>query len=208
MRPAYWLPAVGWMAVILVLSSDVGGAQHTGRVLGPLFRWLWPGASSAQIDALHFLIRKTGHFIEYAILAALWYRAFFRGRRLAPGSSAGGALAISVGLACLDELHQAMLTVNRGGSPGDVALDTAGAVIALLVVAPAWTRAFEITVSALLGIAAVGGVLALVVNAFAGVPSGLLWLTTPLAALLLILRVLRRWRRRRAMPAADTPDPR
>ncbi len=202
MRPASWLPAVGWTAVILILSSDVGGAEHTGRVLRPFFAWLWPGASPGQLEAVHVLVRKAAHLTEYAILAVLWHRAF-SGGGLAPGRSATAALGLSVALAGVDELHQGFLTVSRGGSAGDVALDTTGALLALLVVAPApaWRRAFDAVVTALLAVAIVGGVAALALNAAAGVASGVLWITTPLAALLLAgLRLLPRRRPR------DRPD--
>ena len=93
---ANWLPPVVWMAVILLLSSDTGSAEQTGPLLLPLLRRLLPWATPTQLDALHLLARKTGHLTEYAILAALWLRAFARGRGLGPRATAWGAFAIAV----------------------------------------------------------------------------------------------------------------
>ena len=72
------------MAVIVVLSSDAGSTEHTAHWIVPLLRLLAPHATPTQLDALHGLVRKAGHFTEYALLAALWYRAFVEGRRLRP----------------------------------------------------------------------------------------------------------------------------
>src|SRR5438477_176177 len=82
MRPAHWLPPVLWMGVIMLLSTDTGSAAHTGELLLPLLHWLLPWASPGDLAAIHGLVRKGAHLSEYAILAALWYRAFTRGRRL------------------------------------------------------------------------------------------------------------------------------
>src|SRR6184192_2000697 len=94
MRPAHWLPPVLWMGVIMLLSTDTGSAAHTSELLLPLLHWLLPWASPGDLAAIHGLVRKGAHLSEYAILAALWYRAFTRGRRLTPptaGSRSGSA---------------------------------------------------------------------------------------------------------------------
>src|SRR5687768_13039226 len=51
MRATAWIPPVLWMAVILWLASDSGSADHTARVIGPTLRFLFPGASTLQIEA-------------------------------------------------------------------------------------------------------------------------------------------------------------
>src|SRR5437660_955239 len=51
---------------------------------------------------------------------------------------------------------------------------------------------------ALRGLAAVGGAVVIAINAWAGVPSGLLWITTPAAGLMLLARA----RLRRRKPGA------
>ncbi len=192
MRFAHWLPPVVWMAVITWLSSDTGSAAHTGQWLLPLLRWLLPSAPPGRLEAVHRLARKTAHLTEYAILAALWFRAFARGGGLAPRVAAWAAFALSAGGAFLDEWHQATL-LSRTGSAMDVVLDSVGALAALVVARRGWRASVDAVAAGLLWVGAVGGAIVLVVNAVAGVPSGALWVTAPAAALgLLARRHLRR----------------
>jgi VanZ family protein len=192
MRLAHWLPPVVWMAVIMGLSSDTGSAEHTGRWLLPSLRWLLPWATPGQLEAVHGLARKGAHLTEYAILAALCFRAFVRGRGLAPRVAAWATLALSVGWAFLDEWHQSTLP-TRIGSAMDVVIDGAGALAALVVARRGWRAAADVAAAGLLWMGAVGGAAVLAINAVAGVPSGALWLTAPAAALGLLAR--RRLRR-------------
>ncbi len=127
----YWLPPLLWMALIWGLSSDVGSAAQTSRFFVPLLTWLLPWATPAQIALAHGLVRKLGHLVEYAILAALWFRALRGERRLALPISAWIALATSVAWAILDELHQSTVA-SRTASATDVLLDAAGATLAAL----------------------------------------------------------------------------
>jgi VanZ family protein len=174
MAPAYWLPPVVWMAVIFGLSSDTASAEQTSRFLLPLLRWLLPWATSGQLDLLHAVARKGGHLTEYAVLAALWFRAFARGRGLTPRAASWLALALSVVWAFVDEGHQSML-LARTGSALDVGIDAGGAVLALGAAHRGWRAALDGAIAALLWLACLGGGAALAVNVWAGVPSGVLW---------------------------------
>lgn len=179
------------MGVILALSTDVGSAEHTGRILLPVLHWTLPWASPLQIEALHSLARKAAHVTEYAVLAVLWFRALARDGRGAPGAAGGTALAISIGWAAIDELHQ-VFVLSRGGSVADVALDAAGAATAVGLVRWGW-RAVEAATTGLLWTAAVGGAVVLAVNLLAGVSSVLLWVSVLAAAVAILIR--RRGRR-------------
>jgi VanZ family protein len=183
----YWLPPALWMAVIIGLSSDVASAEHTGHWLLPLFQILVPWATPTQRDALHGLARKSGHITEYGVLAALWYRAFARGRHATPRTAAAIAFTISVGWAVIDELRQSLVP-TRTASTTDVATDSIGALLAILVGYLGWRNALDRATTTLLWVGLLGGLLFLVLNAITGVPSGALWLTAPLAALLLLGR--------------------
>lgn len=187
MAPIYWLPPVLWMGIIFGLSTDVGSAEHTASWLEPVFRAVLPGATPAVIEALHLLVRKTAHATEYAVLAALWFRAFARGRGWRPSAAAVTALGLSALWALLDEGHQTFV-VSRGASLGDVFLDTTGAAAAMLVARFGWRPTARVVTTTLLWIALLGGTGVLVLNAVVGVPSGVLWITAPAAALLLALR--------------------
>src|SRR3989338_8323759 len=101
-------------AGVLGLSAGAASAEQTSRVLLTLLRWLLPGAPPEQLAALHGLLRKAGHVAEYATLALLWFRAFRRGRGLAPRASAWLALGASLAWAFVDEWHQSALLARTG----------------------------------------------------------------------------------------------
>ncbi len=144
MRWGSWLPPILWMALILALSTDAGSAAHTGRFLLPILRALFPSASPGQLDAMHAVIRKLGHFTEYAVLGALWLRALVRGHPL--GAAAWRAWLIAAAWAIVDEGFQSTVA-SRTSSAFDVALDAAGALaaVAVLARAPRWRRASRST---------------------------------------------------------------
>lgn len=183
----HWLPPVLWMALILILSSDVGSAEHTEHWLVPLLRLAASWATPTQIEALHGLVRKGGHLTEYAVLASLWYRAFARGRRLGPPSAAAMAFAISLVWAIVDETRQSFVP-SRTASAKDVAIDGIGALLAMLVATLGWRTVIDRTTTLLLWTALLGAIAFLILNTLTDIPSGILWLTPPLAALLLVAR--------------------
>ena len=189
-RRLAWLLPVAWMGLILVLSTDAGSAERTGGLLIPLLYWALPWITPSQVDAFHLLVRKAAHFTEYAVLAALWFRALARNPSRAPGTAAWLALAIGITWAILDEVHQSFV-VSRGASVADVVLDTAGAATAAALARWGW-RAVDATATGLLWVAGGGGAVALGLNLHAGVPSGVLWVSVPAAVVTLVLR---RWAR-------------
>ena len=189
MRPAHWLPPVLWMGVIMFLSTDTASAEHTGELLLPVLRWLLPWASPGDLDAIHGLVRKGAHLTEYAILAALWYRAFTSGRRLSARAAGWRAFGISLVWAALDEWHQAFLP-SRTSSAADVGIDGAGAALVLLVACRGGRAVLDGATTILLWLAAAGGAAAIAIDVWTGVPSGVLWVTTPAAAALLVARTL------------------
>jgi VanZ family protein len=188
-RLTIWLLPLAWMAMIMWFSTGDFSAENTGSIIRPVLEWLLPWATAGQVAALHALIRKTAHMTEYGVLAALWFIALTRERRWPARRAAWFALIVAIGWACLDELHQATVP-SRTASVGDVGFDTAGALVATSVAGLGWRRAFGRLTTALLWTAAAGGAVVIVINLAAGVPSGVLWLTVPLAAGLLLVR---RW---------------
>ena len=98
-----WLPVVAWAMLIFALSS----VPDLGTGLGG-----WD-----------LVLRKLAHAAEYAVLGALLLRATAR-----PGIAfvLGSVYAVS------DELHQAFVP-GRAGSPLDVALDTVGVAVGILL---------------------------------------------------------------------------
>ncbi len=114
-----WLPVLGWMAALFILSTSIFSAADTGRIIEPILRWLFPFAPAAQIALMHGLVRKSAHFFNYAVLFWLLIRGPLAGRPYT-------ALACCVLYATLDETHQ-IFVPGRTPSPYDVALDSTGA---------------------------------------------------------------------------------
>jgi VanZ family protein len=178
-----WLPPLLWMALIFALSSDAGSGQHTRSVLGPLLAALLPWATDLQIEAVHFLLRKTAHAVVYAVLALLWFRALRIGVR-SRWSAAGLAFAVALAWAGLDEARQALVP-SRTGAVGDVLIDGTGAGLAALASGMGYRIALWRAARLLLLIAALVGSLVLVVDRLVGAPSGVLWIAVPAAAVAL-----------------------
>ncbi|HEX6713440.1 MAG TPA: VanZ family protein [Thermoleophilaceae bacterium] len=112
-----WLPPLAWMAVIFWfsaqpnLNSGLGWIDHVGR--------------------------KFIHAGDYALLCFLWWRA------LRTKIDRMTALAVAWGIAFLyaisDEYHQTFVT-GRHGSAVDVAIDSMGAALVVLLVLRARRR--------------------------------------------------------------------
>ena len=99
-----WLPVVVWAGVIFVLSA----IPSLGTGLGT-----WD-----------LVLRKLAHLSEYAVLAALLWRAL---------GSHRFAFALAVAYAATDELHQRFVA-GRHAAFRDVVIDAAGAAVGLALV--------------------------------------------------------------------------
>ena len=124
-------PLVAWTCFVLFASTASFSASNTSLVIRPLLLWLLPGITDARIDEVHFFVRKTAHFTEYALLALLAARAFRTSSRPALKRRwwlASFALVAAVSL--LDEYHQSFLP-SRTGSIYDSLLDMTGGATAL-----------------------------------------------------------------------------
>lgn len=180
------------------MSSSPMSAENTGGFLTPLLSWV-PGLRAVHIDLVHLGLRKAAHLTEYGVLAMLWRRGLMTSGVLRPAVAAALALGISVACAVIDETHQSLLA-TRTGAPGDVALDTLGALTAIVAAHLGWWKTVDIATRALLWIAVVGGIGAVALEMAAGTSAGALWLTVPAAALLLI------YRRRHSSSRSQAPD--
>jgi VanZ family protein len=129
-----WWPALAWAVVISCFSTGVFTAEHTSRFIIPVLHWLLPQASAATLLELHYLIRKSAHFIEYFILSLLILRGIRAGRRDARLGWALAAIAVVAGYAALDEFHQSFVP-GRTAAVADVLLDTTGGIAAQIVAA-------------------------------------------------------------------------
>jgi len=109
-------------------------ASHTSALLR-VFLWIFPQASEATLRTIHFLLRKAGHFTEYAILALLAAHAFrTSSRELLRTRWFWLSLLLVVLYALGDEFHQSFVP-SRTASIYDSMIDTFGGLTALAFLA-------------------------------------------------------------------------
>src|SRR2546429_1413632 len=112
-----WLPSAIWLAVIVVESSNFGSAEHTGRILYPIFHFLF-GMDRARFAAWHAFLRKTGHFVGYFTLSVLlfrsWRATFPRLRTRWCLQWATVAFLSALLVAMFDEWHKSYLSSGTG----------------------------------------------------------------------------------------------
>jgi VanZ family protein len=100
-----WLPVVLWAGLILSSANDHFSAAESGGLLTSLF---------GEVPyVLHVILRKLSHVVAYGVLGALVWRADRRWVVM---------FIVALVVASADEWMQSR-TVNRTGSPWDVALD-------------------------------------------------------------------------------------
>jgi VanZ family protein len=130
----HWWPALAWAAIISLFSTGLFSGENTSRFILPILARLFPRASVEALAFVHFLIRKSGHFVEYFLFSLLVLRGIRAGRREWRWTWAAAALAAAACYAGLDEFHQAFVP-TRTASIYDVLLDSFGAAVAQLFAA-------------------------------------------------------------------------
>lgn len=130
-----YIPLLVWMVTIFFASSDGFSSSNTSLIIGPVLRWLFPNISAENMIWAHFIVRKTAHFAEYALLALLAARAFKSSSHewLRTNWYVASLLLVAV-CALADEFHQSFLP-TRTGSIYDSLLDIAGGATALTLLA-------------------------------------------------------------------------
>jgi hypothetical protein len=109
-----WLPVVVWAGVIFAFSTR-------------------PNLRFVQADDVDFVVRKAGHMFAFGVLAVLLWRAL---ASAALGRALLWSWVLATAYAATDEFHQSF-TQGRHASVVDVGIDSAGAFIALCLLA-AW----------------------------------------------------------------------
>lgn len=132
-RVSRYGPLLFWMLFIFFASTGEFSADNTSPFIGPLVLWFFPNASAESLALVHVCVRKTAHFVEYAILAFLAARAFYTSSsnwlRL---SWFRWALLLIVVYALADEYHQSFVP-SRTASIYDSIVDIIGGLTALLL---------------------------------------------------------------------------
>lgn len=131
-------------------STSYFGADRTSEPLRRAAEAIFGYDVGSHWDSIHFLIRKTGHFLGYGMFSLVCFRGCWiaiegSASRLQRRLKAHGlALLATFLVANADELHQSFLP-NRTGDLSDVLLDTCGAlalglVVFLMMQAAKWRR--------------------------------------------------------------------
>ncbi len=150
----YWLPVIAWIGIIAIESTTLFSSANTGSFVVPILHKLFPSLSFAQLEEIHHLGRKVGHFTGYGILGYLIFRAIRGTQHVAQGTGetlqvghiaavrawpqfwhwswAVIALLGTCAVASADEIHQ-MFMPSRTGMWRDVVLDTSGAAFFLVI---------------------------------------------------------------------------
>ena len=72
----YWLPVLLMLGLMYYFSTDVLSGDNTASILETILGWFMTEPSPRLIRGFNYGLRKFMHFFEYAILAALLFRAF------------------------------------------------------------------------------------------------------------------------------------
>jgi VanZ family protein len=130
----YWLPVLFMIGAMYYASTDVFSGDNTRNVIERIVLWLRPHTREHTLATINYTVRKLAHFTEYAVLAALLFRAFRADSLLRwRWRWAAYSFGMALGWALLDEFHQTF-THTRGGSIYDSLLDTSGALFMLAVI--------------------------------------------------------------------------
>lgn len=136
-----WWPALVWVGLIVMESSDMFSSQNTGGLLYTLLTKLFGQINFYTFLIFHFYLRKTGHVIGYGTLSLLLLRGWMA--TLDPARERLGRVALfswlgTVLVASLDEWHQSYIP-SRTGTWHDVALDSSAGLV-FLCFAYCWLR--------------------------------------------------------------------
>jgi VanZ family protein len=127
-----YAPLLAWMGVIFLASTGALSATNSGSVIKPLLRWLFPNITDTGVAITHTVVRKGGHFTEYAVLALLAARAFSRsGHEGLRRRWLAAALSLVVLYSFSDEFHQSFVA-SRTASIFDCMIDITGGLAALI----------------------------------------------------------------------------
>lgn len=128
-RLLHWLPAILVAILISTFSTHYFSDQQTGRVLIPIFHYLFPHAGPRALRLMHIAVRKLAHITEFGVFSISVFHGIRGNRSGWRWNWALATLVIAAAYAGFDEWHQSFVVV-RHASPRDVAIDAFGALLA------------------------------------------------------------------------------
>ena len=127
-----WCLVIGWMVVIFIYSSQPAViSNEKSRFVITIFKYIWLNLDSLLGELSDFIVRKLGHFTEYAILYLLLYNAMkesFKSKTTLIVS-----LVILFFYASSDEIHQYFVP-GRACRIQDVLIDTCGGTLTMGII--------------------------------------------------------------------------
>ncbi len=145
-----WWPVAVWLGVIRLESTGYASSRNTFRLLYQISSFLFGRVNYQFVFEMDHVLRKSGHFIGYAVLSGLTFLALrntYRDRIQSSLQRPWGrsladlwrvewslfAILLTVVTASMDEIHQTFLP-SRSGRWQDVVLDTSGAFVLQIVI--------------------------------------------------------------------------
>lgn len=117
--------------------SDLASFLAPIALMGLIFYLSDQPNLSSGLGVWDLVLRKIAHMGSYALLTLLWFRALYPHTRRALAI----AVVVSLAYAMSDEYHQSFVE-GRSGSPVDVAIDSVGILIAVVLVRTGKLRRF------------------------------------------------------------------
>ncbi|SFD97123.1 VanZ like family protein [Lentibacillus persicus] len=146
----YWLLPVGWMGVIFYSSAQPYENQDVKPILAskfdlsfltPYLDWVVMTYHNSEVSIralgiegfVEFFMRKGAHLGVFFILMCLFVIALIKTSSFKWSVTLAVSFLLTIAYAAIDEFHQGF-TANRTPYVGDVILDGAGALIALILI--------------------------------------------------------------------------
>src|SRR3974390_726405 len=111
-RLKYWIPAIMMAALISFLSTHYFSGEQPARVIYPILKWFFPGASHRTIHLMHVGIRKLAHVIEFGVFSVTVFLGVRGPRSGWKLNWALWTLLIAIAYAGLDEWHQSFVPLR------------------------------------------------------------------------------------------------
>lgn len=127
----YWILLIVWMIGIFIMSNQpasISDSQSEGVI--KVLLSIGIDANSIFGQLANFIVRKCAHFLEYMILAILYFNVakLYFDKKIVIIST----IVFVFVYACSDEFHQ-LFVPGREGAFRDVLIDTFGGTSALLL---------------------------------------------------------------------------
>lgn len=113
-KAVFWIPVIVWAGVIFLFSTLVV-------------------VKSPEFNLVDFIVKKSAHFVEYAILALLLYRALINTTRLSKKKAGMLTVLFIVFYGISDEYHQSF-TPGREPAIRDILIDSLGGATSLFLI--------------------------------------------------------------------------